>query len=327
MKDKIKKIVSVLILVMLVVIGAKLLGYMVRPVDTDICISAIDKFHEMPENTFEVIGYGSSHMWRGVNPKDLYLEEGIGAYNYGCNWQNINTTLLFLKDSLKTQKPKVAIIETYLVGEYKENQNIDGEIYYTTAIEDSKDKKDYLKMCFGDDKERYLSYFMPLCAFHDNWTEINNVSFVPKTGWKYGFENTMGYVQLDNVMPITIKNKTEMEQLELDDTSIAVLDEIVNTCKENDIQLVFLTIPSQEEYNYSDAMKEYAYKNNIPLLDMYENTDIVGFDGEADYSDEGHLNYSGAKKLSSYLGKYLKENYDLTDYREVDDNIWQKTFE
>lgn len=322
-----KKLASCLAIILLIGLGAKGLGYIVRPVDTDICISAIDKFHELPEDSVEVIGYGSSHMWRGVNPKQLYSSYGIGFYNYGCNWQNINTTLLFIEDSIKTQKPKVAVIETYLVGDYKENQNIDGEIYYTTAIEKSQDKKDYLKMCFGDDKERYLSYYMPLCAFHDNWTEINNVSFIPKSDWEYGFDKTMGFVQLDNEFPIQIMDKAQMEQRELDDTSMAILDEIVKVCKDNGIQIVFLTIASQEEYNYSDAMAEYAASNNIPLIDTYVSRDEIALDGATDYSDEGHLNVKGANKMSEYLGAYLSANYDLVDFRNGNDNAWKVAFE
>ena len=128
MKTKIKRIVGVIVTVVLIAYGVNKLGYLLRPVNTDIAISTIDTFHDMPENSFEVIGYGSSHMWRGMSAMELYNKYGIGAYNYGCNWQNINTTQLFLEDSLKTQSPKVALIETFNVDSLKHDTNIDGEI-------------------------------------------------------------------------------------------------------------------------------------------------------------------------------------------------------
>ena len=49
-------------------------------------------------------------------------------------------------------KPKVVLIETYKVGELKNADSlddIDGEVYYTTGISDSQDKKDYLKDAGG----------------------------------------------------------------------------------------------------------------------------------------------------------------------------------
>lgn len=61
----------------------------------------------MPENTIEVIGYGSSRMWRGLAPIEMYEAYGIGAYNYGCNWQHINTTELFSRSRCEPSHQKL----------------------------------------------------------------------------------------------------------------------------------------------------------------------------------------------------------------------------
>ena len=105
MKKVIKIWMSCIITLVLTVGIIYKLGELVRPINTDIALNAINTFHDMPEETIEVIGYGSSHMWRGMDPLEMYEKYGIGAYNYGCNWQRINTTELFLKDSLLTQSP------------------------------------------------------------------------------------------------------------------------------------------------------------------------------------------------------------------------------
>ena len=82
---------------------------------------------------------------------EMYRKYGIGAYNYGCNWQYLNTTLLFLLDSLRTQTPKVVCIDTYCVGVIELDTDMDGQIYYTRAIKDFEGKREYLKQCFGTD--------------------------------------------------------------------------------------------------------------------------------------------------------------------------------
>lgn len=321
MVKTVQRVLSVVVTLAIIVVGIAFLGHLVRPVNTDIAIDAIDTFHNMPDNSFEVIGYGSSHMWRGMNPIELYNQYGIGAYNYGCNWQKLNTTLLFLKDSLRTQSPKVVLIETYLVDDYKNDQNVDGEIYYTTAIDEFDGKREYLKQALGNDKERYLAYYMPLCAFHDNWIDISKKSF--EAAVNNDFYKTMGFVSSEKVTPVVIPEKNTFNQNSLSDESIAILDEIVEICDEANIDIIFYTTPWQGDYNYSKVMEEYVLdKNNCVYIDLYEKIEEIGLDGTTDFSDEGHLNTSGSNKVADYLGEYLVSHYELTDFRDYENNIW-----
>lgn len=178
MKKTYEIITGYVIIILLVIITVFKFGNLFRPINTDMCIKSIDTFHNMPENSIEVIGYGSSHMWRGIDPMEMYSNYGIGLYNYGCNWQTMNTTLLFLKDSLRTQLLKIILVETFKVNEYQHDTNINGEIYYTKAIDEFDGKKQYLKQCFGKDYSKYMSYYIPFIAFHDNWSNISKESFI-----------------------------------------------------------------------------------------------------------------------------------------------------
>ena len=55
---------------------------------------------------------------------------------------------------------------------------------------------------------------------------------------------------------------------------------------------------------------------NLPYLNFNNYTKEIGLDLTKDTYDAGvHLNLSGAEKLSVYFGKYLKDNYGLTDFR------------
>ena len=45
------------------------------------------------------------------------------------------------------------------------------------------------------------------------------------------------------------------------------------------------------------------------------NYDDYNLNFDRDFQDSSHLNYNGADKFTRYLGKYLKENYDLPDRR------------
>ena len=59
------------------------------------------------------------------------------------------------------------------------------------------------------------------------------------------------------------------------------------------------------------ATRELAKKHNVNYLDIM-NTDI--YDEETDYLDDGfgvHLNYLGAKKITDYIGDYIRINYSI----------------
>ncbi|MBQ7284514.1 MAG: SGNH/GDSL hydrolase family protein, partial [Oscillospiraceae bacterium] len=248
---------------------------------------------------------GSSHMWMGFDAGSMQEKYGISAYNYGCNWQHLNTTELFIKDSFRTQSPKVILVELFKVNHILQDVGMEGEIYYTRAISEFEGKREYLKQCFGEDKERFLAYYMPLCAFHENWPNINIVSFVKRS---YGdFHKTKGAILNEIVVPITIADHTTFEQLELNDDSIKVLDNIVEICKENGTEIIFYVAPYASFYNYSDAMTKYAQENDCVFLDMYKLVDDIGLDENTDFCDSDHLNKYGAYKVADYLGKYIVE--------------------
>ncbi|WP_092330989.1 hypothetical protein [Butyrivibrio sp. YAB3001] len=62
-------------------------------------------------------------------------------------------------------------------------------------------------------------------------------------------------------------------------------------------------------------------------MDLFDYVDEMGIDTKTDFADKGHLNNDGAKKVSDFLGEYLVNHYELTDFRNVPDNIWAKKSE
>lgn len=322
MNRTIKHIIGSLVTLAMVVAGAQRLGFWTRPSgdhSTDGAFTQIDTFYSLPEHSVEVMIYGSSHAFRNIDPMAMYEDYGIGAYNYSWNWQKINTTRLFLQDSLISQSPRVAVIETFFAAAVLEDTDMNGEIYYTRYLRNTKYKYDYLKRCFGDDLERWLSYYMPLAAFHDNWPHLSQRSFEPvvnKHSYRMGFGRTNGSV------PITLPDPSEVKKNRLSKKAIAVLDDIVELCKAHGIEIVFVTAPYEDGSPYVDAMAEYARTKGAAYINLFDHIEEAGIDPQTDFKDKGHLNTDGAVKVGRYLGKFLSEHYDLTDMRQVDGNMW-----
>ena len=299
-----KKFLCTVSCIVIIAVSVQYAGHLLRPAFTCDAFNAIDAFHSIPENSIDVIACGSSHVWKGLNVEEMSEKYGLSAYNYGCNWQFLNTTSLFFQDALRTQSPKVALIETYHVNKIHENVDLNGEIYYTKGISDFEGKREYLAQCFGNHLDRYLSYYIPLLAFHENWTNLNINSFEEYTNVEM-FRDSMGFLGSDAVSPTVISDPSAFEQKDLSEESVAVLDNIVRICRENDIALIFYTVPYEGEYNYSDAMKKYAAENGCDYINFFELMDETGLDGNTDFMDFEHLNTSGATKVADYLGNYI----------------------
>lgn len=96
------------------------------------------------------------------------------------------------------------------------------------------------------------------------------------------------------------------------------LDKITELCKENDIELLLIDVPSSKSWSYEkhNAIQDYADENGLKFIDFNINRDSFGIDWNTDTRDGGwHMNHSGAVKVTEYLGKFLDENYHLPDHR------------
>ena len=309
MKKKIMQLAGCLITLTMTVGLVRYMGYRLDPAWSKAGFDVIDAYHSLEDDTLDVIVYGSSHAWKGFDTRVLNDKYDISAYNYGCNWQAINTTLLFLQDSLTTQSPKVICIDTFNVNSVEKDTNLDGQIYYSSGIPNSEYKLKYITTCFGKNPEGYASYLFPLIMFHDNWNIISSENYLEQGFQRY--VDSTGFCEGNNVYEGTIPDYKTFEQYELSDDAIEVLDQIVDECKERDIEVIFYTCLWEGAYNYGDAMTKYAKENGCDYLNLFENLDDTGIDGATDLQDEGHLNASGAAKLADYMGRYISANYDL----------------
>lgn len=308
----------------MIILGCIFLGKALTPRSTTGNQYAVDAFHSLPENSIEVIGYGSSHIFKGLDCKEMYNNYGIGIYNYGNNWQSIDTTKLFIEDSLRTQSPKVILIETFNINKTHAIGVLDGELLSTYSMPNFDKKSQFLSKQFDSDLENMFGYYIPLFAVHDTWSNMEE-SAVNSSHTLEKYLHEMGFSRYSKTKKVELGDYTS-KSLPLKKDSIKTLDSIVEICKEKNIQIIFYTAPMGHEYYYCDSIKNYAAQNGCAYINFFELYDEVGFDGSKDFIDGGHVNEKGAQKIANYLGKYISENYSVTDFRKVKNNIWEQNF-
>ena len=116
---------------------------------------------------------------------------------------------------------------------------------------------------------------------------------------------------------------------EIPDGNMEQFMKIVDLCFENNIKLVLVSFPTQNAWGYRkhNTIDKLARENNLEFLDL--NLVDLKIDWRIDTKDDGsHLNYTGAKKVSDYIGNYLQETGLVSSHKnDINYKSWQKAFE
>ena len=249
----------------------------------------------------------------------MYEDEGITAYVRGNSQQLIWQSYYLLKETLKYETPKVVVFN---VNSMRYDEPV-SEPYNRLMIDHmkwSKEKVDMINASMTDD-ENFISYVFPILRYHSRFNELSQEDF------KYLFttkKNTYnGFLINKIVKPAdSLPTKRRLATYKFSDICYDYLNKIYDLCVENNIQLVLIKAPSLYPYwydEYEDQIVDYANKHNLHYYNFIKVADEIGIDYNTDTYDGGlHLNLYGAEKLSSYFGKILKDEFNLTDYRKND---------
>lgn len=289
----------------------------------------VDGFYAEQKNDIDVIVVGSSNSFCTVNPLVLYEEYGIAAYDFGSSSQPMNISELYIKEALKTQKPKVVALEiNMMAGDSINSKNEAGLRWGYTDIPLSIDKLKCIYQSVGKLDAEYFSYVFPVFRYHNRWKELS------KTDYTYFYKDktnyTKGYLETQSVTEQAV-NLSDYEyegEAWIGDANVVCLDRIVQLCDRNNVKLLLFKSPKENWHRYeTEAVRKLAEERGLQFVDyneLYHDGELE-LDTTADFRDGDHLNDFGAKKVTSHFGAYLKENYELPDRREeAVPNSWDK---
>ena len=165
------------------------------------------------------------------------------------------------------------------------------------------------------------NYYVTLLRNHDIWKAV-------LAGKRYTRVNYKGFSFRCDVKPYRKGTyMTETEKIELiPSNSEFYMKKIIRLCRKKGAELLLVSTPSPSNYNYArhNGIHKFAKDNSLEFLDMNLNLNEIGIDWEEDSLDSGdHLNLKGARKVTAYLGQYLKKQYHLPDHRnEMAYHLW-----
>lgn len=286
------------------------------------------------EQDFDVLFMGTSHVINAVFPMELWNDYGIVSYNFGGHANQMATTYWVMRNALEKTTPKVIVIDCYSIeGQYKTFEkfsythlSLDAFPLSITKIKAIWDLLDDpileadTKMGKADESDEprtKIGLLWDYSLYHYRWSEIFKDDFVPVVLHEKGAESRIGVVrgELNRISPD--------DKLAPGTTGDIYLRKAIEECQSRgiDVLLTYIPFPALEEdqrtanYIY-DVAREYGV-NYINFLD--EN--LIDF--QTDLVDEvSHLNPSGARKVTNYLGEYLANHYSVPDRRN--DSVYSR---
>lgn len=253
-------------------------------------------FYGEKPGTVDVFFLGDSVAAEGISPMELWNTHGITSVVSAGPWFSLCKSYYALKNILERYTPRLIVLETDSL----------------FAKENTSQLKSTL--------QTILKEYFPVLRYHDRWKKLSaeDLACTPEGNWR---SPTKGYNYSHEVQPWP---GGEYRIYSDDVASVSLLDryyldQIRLLCSKHSVPLLLLQMPTAATWRYPahNAVKEYSEQHDIPFLDLNPEYETYGLDWSTDTRDEGnHLNYSGARKCTLYLGDYLTSRYQLPDHRQ-----------
>ncbi len=278
------------------------------------------------EEPLDMIYVGGSAAFVYWEPLKAWNDCGFSSYNLATDTIQAESIKYYIKWALKHHNPRLFVIGV------RAFQYFEKEVEGEAGIRNSSDSLDlgidrinlvneYLNNRIIEENIEEISLYIDIMRYHsnysalenpDNWSLINNKgSSVNK-----GFEWIKSYQYLREP-----KNYFSEERAELPEENISILCDLLDFCKEENLDVLFVVCPYQidkedyEKYNtIADVITSYGF-DFLNANDYYKKMKI---DFSTDFYNGDHVNCYGAEKYTDFLENYILDNYEMPDHREED---------
>ncbi|MBR3152349.1 MAG: hypothetical protein IKF52_01855 [Clostridia bacterium] len=245
------------------------------------------------ENTIDMLVIGDSEAYTSIIPMQLWEDYGFTSYVCATPAQSLSDSYMYIEKTLRTQSPKLVILES---------DNIFRDMLITAPF------------------EKALNRILPITKYHDRWKSLKPEDFTSKVEYTYtdslkGYKYTKSIREADSSRYMHKSNKKKDIPL----ISKLYVKAIKEKCDKNNIEFMVVSTPSVKNWDYEkhNSIVDFTNELDVDFLDLNEYKDVLDIDWLQDSKDGGdHLNFFGAQKVTTFLGKYLYDKNILDDHRQ-----------
>ena len=278
------------------------------------------------DREYDVLFFGTSNVIDDVFPMELWKEYGIVSYNCGGTSNYLPTTYWVLQNALDYVTPKVVVIDCLRLADDEKCPYLARAHYSLDAFPLSMTKINAVRDLMDDPggntaleaekaaniaQSPSLELLWNYTIYHSRWNELDDDDFSPAASREKGAETRI------DVVPGKLKRIDRDLTSEAGHTGEVYLRRMIEDCRERGIEVMLTYFPFQaSEEAQMEANRAYAVAEEygIPYVNFLEYDDIIDYQTDL-YDSYSHLNVSGARKVSSWIGRFLMEQYSIPDKR------------
>lgn len=270
----------------------------------------------------DVLFFGSSHVLNGIYPMELWNDYGITAYNFGSYNNTISVSYWMLRSALDVCEPKLVVIDIDEIDRYNKvgdnssdvHTAIDGLPLSLTKLEAIADLMSDSEVIDNDGK-RYsdlrLEFCFPLSLYHPRWEYLTEDDLHPQNNSQLGASMGTNVAQPDDYAIIS-------DAVEESGWGFVYLRKIIEECKSRDIEVLLINVPfppvDGDKQRYANRVYYLAEECGVEFIDFVFMDQIVDYSTDC-HDAASHLNASGARKVTDYLGQLMVDVYGIEDHR------------
>jgi len=284
--------------------------------------AAWQSYFALEKNTADVLVFGSSHAFAGIDPAVVWRRRGIPTFVLGGPAQMLQVTEYYLREALKTQRPRVVALE--MASSSYSTRTFSPSFHATNVGLMPWSKNKLAASWFATPGDMRINILVDAWTYHARWSEVTKADFDleaknSQATYLKGFNpNTASrevtsqpYVRPASDYPVANAGVAYNKE---------TLRRIARLCEQRDIELLLFLTPTAPPQNTTYYMERAAETlmadfDNVRVLDLSRRGAVPGLLYRSDFMDGGHLNWRGAEKASRVLAEYLAAAYGLPDRR------------
>ncbi len=283
-----------------------------------------DYFYELPPKSLDILILGNSHAYSSYSPDIIDAICGTNSFVLASNSQLIEQTYFNLIEALKSQNPKIVIIQLSSLtgnswknreGDFRVYSNLDGMNYSLNklnAILGQRDRKDYVNSMFS------------IFRNHDNWknsellaSNLSRAEEVDKEDYR-GFSVRKSEMGKKVAEQYELENKDDLSGFDISKSDENYLKKLHLLSENKDFKIVYVMSPKYSDLlnktyqNKYETIKKVASRYGEEYLDFNVLSNEVGLKNrsfENGYIHNQHTSYYGAVQISSFLARHLENKY------------------
>lgn len=279
-----------------------------------------DSFHNMPEDSVDVIVLGSSHAQYSFVPSFFYEDTGLYSYVLGSAFQPLKVSYQMLREALKTQNPEMVILEVYTACLDEETVN---DTRYTIAEYQMRGEEKYNTINFIEDEDKRKEYYNDFLNNHNNWKNIESIdellSVNSDISGSFGYVENNVYLPVDNYW-YSFKYDEDLD-ISLKEDDLNAFNDIYSLCQEKSIELLLYMVPmdnmTQVAQSYLHKVWDWANERSINYIDFLSNDEKMDIRSVI-HHDGFHAHTNGASYITNMLSNYVNDNYQFNSHNVND---------